>query len=162
MAFDVQYHFRLAFSCGEKLVRLKALDGRQGIKRVRLCHREHIVRNRIDAELTLEEVLHHVLVTQLGQIGDAVNVICKVGRICQANPVSPGRNVFSRNVGFIQVRVLVLEVVCFEPRLAVVEVIHGRIQAHGYTAPAPIIEPEPPLNVVCDWEGHLSEQRWSP
>ena len=112
MTFDVQYHFRLAFSCGEKLIRLKALDGRQGIKRVRLCHREHIVRNRIDAELPLEEVLHHVLVTQLGQIGDAVNVICKVGRICQANPVSPGRNVFSRNVGFIQVRVLVLQIIC--------------------------------------------------
>src|SRR5205823_5075343 len=67
-----------------------------------------------------------------------------------------------RNVGFIQVRVLILEVVCFEPRLAVVEVIHSRIQAHGYTASASIIEPEPPLNVVRDWEGHLSEQRRSP
>ena len=143
MTFDVQYHFRLAFCCSEKLVRLKTLDSRQGVKRVRLCHREHIVRNGIDAKLTLEEVLHHVLVTQLGEIGDAINIVCKVGRICEANPVSPGGNVLSRNVGFIQVRVLILEVIRFQPCLAVVEIIHGRIQAHGYTAPASIIEPEP-------------------
>src|SRR6266496_892970 len=162
MTFDVQYDFRLAFSCGEKLIRLKTFDCCQGIERIRLCHRDHIVRNRIDAELPLEEILHYVWIAELGEIGDAINIVYKVGRICQANPVSPGRNVFSRNVGFIQVRVLILEVVCFEPRLAVIVVIHGRIQAHGYTAPAPIIEPEPPLNVVCDWEGHLSEQRWSP
>ena len=30
------------------------------------------------------------------------------------------------------------------------------------SAPAPIIEPEPRPDVVCDWEGHLSEERRSP
>ena len=86
MAFDVQYHFRLTFCCSEKLVRLKTLDRREGVKRIRLCHRDHIVRNWIDAKLPLEEVLHHVLVTKLGEIGDAIDIICKVGRICQAEP----------------------------------------------------------------------------
>ena len=131
MTFDVQHHFRLAFSCGEKLIRLETFDRREGVKRIRLCHRDHIVRNGIDAELTLEEVLHHVLVTQLGEIDEAVDIIRKVSRVCQANPISSGGYVFSRNVGFIQVRILVLDIKRFEPRLAVVEVIYVRIKADG-------------------------------
>ncbi|KAF5408982.1 MAG: hypothetical protein Udaeo2_08470 [Candidatus Udaeobacter sp.] len=162
MTFDVQHNFRLAFGCGEKLIRLKTFDRRERIKRIRLCHRDHVVWNGIDAELPLKEILHNKLIAELGEIGDAINIVCKVGRICQANPVSSGRNVFSRNVGFIQVRILVLEIIRFEPRLAVVEVIYDRIKAHGDTAPAPIIEPEPPPDVVCDWEGYLSEERRPP
>src|SRR4029450_5639675 len=97
MTFDVQYYFRLAFSCGEKLIRLKTFDRRERIKRIRLCHREHIVWNGIDAELPLKEILHNILIAELGEIGDAIDIICKVGGIREANPVSPGRNVFSRN-----------------------------------------------------------------
>ena len=80
MAFDVQYHFRLTFCCSEKLIRLKTLDRREGVKRIRLCYRDHIVWNGIDAKLTLEEVLHNVLITKLGEIGDAIDVIRKIRR----------------------------------------------------------------------------------
>src|SRR5678815_403116 len=66
MAFDVQYNFRLTFCCSEKLVCLKTLDRSDGIKRICLRYRDYIIRNRIHAKLTLEEVLHHVLVTELG------------------------------------------------------------------------------------------------
>src|ERR1700749_3994409 len=58
VAFDVQYDFRRTFCRGKKLICLKTFDSRQGVEIVGLGDREHIVRDRVDAKLTLEEVLH--------------------------------------------------------------------------------------------------------
>ena len=162
MAFDVQYDFRLTFCCREKLVCLKTFDRRESVKGIRLCHRDHIVRNRINAELPLVEILHDIFIAELGEIGEAIDIVCEVGRICQTDAVSSGRHILSRDRRVIQVRILVLEVIGFEPRLAVIEVIDGRIEAQGQAAPAPVIEPKPPSDVVCDRECHLSQERWSP
>ena len=84
MPFDVEYHFRLTFRSGEEIVCLKTLDPGEGEKRVYFCQRYHIVWNRIDPKFSLKEVLHHVLVTQLGDVGDAIDGVGEIRVVLEA------------------------------------------------------------------------------
>jgi hypothetical protein len=110
MTLNVQYHFRRTFCCGEKVVRLKTLDACKGEKRVCLSQCDHIVWHRIDSELTRIEILHNVLIAQFREVSDAVDVFGKIRPIFQAKPVPIGRNILSRHVRLIYVRVLIINV----------------------------------------------------
>src|SRR5262245_25936097 len=115
MAFDVEHHLRLAFRRGKEIVCLKTLDAGESENRVYLRECDHIVWNRIDPKLALEEILHHVLVTQLGDVGDAID---RVGEICvvlDGSQVSGLRYTHSRYVRLVDVRVLVVDVKSFYP-----------------------------------------------
>src|SRR5207244_11498129 len=59
---NVQYYFRQAFGCLEKLVRLKTRDPRQRIKGVCFCQSDHVVRNRIHTKFPLVKILHNELI----------------------------------------------------------------------------------------------------
>src|SRR4029077_16748803 len=99
--FDVKYHFWFAFRSGEEIVCLKTLDPGEGENRVYFCHRDHIVWNRIDPKFSLEKVLHHVLVTHLGDIGDAIDGVGEIRVVLEAKQVSRLRHTHSRYVGLI-------------------------------------------------------------
>src|SRR4030095_1148184 len=107
VTFDVQYYFRRTFCRSEKLIRLKTLNACQSEERVRFGQAEDVVWNRINAKLTLEEVLHHVSVSQLGQVRYSENVSSNIRPIFKTKPVSSGRNVLSGHGRLIQVRVLI-------------------------------------------------------
>src|SRR6266404_4023332 len=162
--FDVEYHFRLAFRSGEEIVCLKKLDPGEGKNRVYFCHRDHIVWNRINPKFSLEEILHHVLVTQLGDVGDAIDGVGEIRVVLEAEPVSRLRDTHSRYVGLIDVRVLVVDVKSSYPRHTgfVFPIFNCRLKTDGWSAPAEIIQPEPGLNIVCDRERDLRKKRWSP
>src|SRR6266436_3728221 len=64
VTLNVQYYFRQAFRCREKLVRLKAHDPRQRVKRVGFCQRDNVVGLRVDSKFPLIKILHNVLITQ--------------------------------------------------------------------------------------------------
>src|SRR5205814_6036203 len=66
----------------------------------------HVVRNWIDAKLSLIKVLHHIRIAKLGEISDAVYVTGKVRPVFQAKPVSTGRNILSDLGRLVYVRVL--------------------------------------------------------
>src|SRR6202040_2823310 len=105
VALNIQDHFRQTLGLVEELVRLKTHDSRQGVERVGLGNRDHIVWNRIDAKLTLVEILHHERIAQLRNVHDAVDVIGKVGAVLQADSVSSGRNCSARQTRTIYQRV---------------------------------------------------------
>src|ERR1700752_3916305 len=86
--FDVEYHFRLAFRSGEEIVCLKTLDPGQREKRIYFCQRYDIVWNRINPKFSLEKVLHHVLVTHLGDVRDAIDGVGEIRVVLEAEPVS--------------------------------------------------------------------------
>src|SRR4029077_14436145 len=162
--FDVEYHFRLTFRGGEEIVCLKTLDPGKGENRVYLCQCHHIVGHRINPKFSLEEVLHHVLVTQLGNVGDTVDGVGEIRVVLKAQPVSRVGHTRSGYVGLIDVRVLVVDVKSLQPRhtVLVFPIFNCRLKTDGWPSPTKIIQPEPALNVVCDREVHLSEKRWSP
>ena len=164
MTFNVQYHFRCTFCGREKLVRLETGDARDGEKRIRLRYCHYIVWNGIDPKLALIKVLHHIRIAKLGEVSDAVDVIGKVRPIFQAKPVSPGRNTLPRHGRLIQVRVLILNVKGFYPRLTVLvlPIINNGIEADGGSATAKVIESEASLDVIRNRKHHLSQKRWSP
>src|SRR4029077_5051803 len=108
--FDVEYHFRLTFRGREEIVRLKTLNPGERENRINLRHCDHIVRNRIDPKLALEEVLHHVLVTKLGDVGDAIDGVGEIRLVFEAESVSRFRNTRSRYVSLVDLRVLVINV----------------------------------------------------
>src|SRR5438067_5519248 len=64
VTLNVQYYFRQAFCCRKKLVRLKAHDPCQRVKRVRLRQGDDVIRVRIDSKFPLIKILHNVLITQ--------------------------------------------------------------------------------------------------
>src|SRR5437762_6143045 len=164
VTFDVQYDFRQALCCREKLVRLKARDSRQRIKGIRFRQCDDVVRNRVDTKFPLVKILHNILITQLCQISDAVDIIGKIRPIQQAEPVTPSRNVLSWHGRLILVRILVLDVVSFElgPAVLVLAIFDAGIKANGHATQAPIIEPNPALDIVGDRERDLGENRRSP
>jgi hypothetical protein len=155
--FDVEYDFRLAFRGGEEIVRLKTLDPGEGENRVYFCQRYYVVWNRINPKLSLEKILHHVLVTQLGDVGDAIDGVGEIRVVLDAEPVSRFRNTDSRDVGLIDLGVLVVDVKTFYPRhtALVFPIFNCRVQTDGWASPAKIIQPEAGLNIVCDWERDL-------
>ena len=110
MALNVQHHFRLTFCGGEEIVRLKTLDPGESKKRICLCYCDDVVRNGINPKLSLEEILHHVLVAQLRNIRDAVDGIGKVGVVFEAEPVSRFRHTCSWYIRLIDVGVLIVDI----------------------------------------------------
>ena len=72
---DVERHFRQAFGCLEKIVRLKARERGQGVVRTHFVQRDDVVRVRIEPELGLEKILEDKLVAELGDIDQAGNVL---------------------------------------------------------------------------------------
>ena len=66
--------------------------------------------------------------------------------------------------GLIDVGVLVVDVKSFYPRHTglVFPIFNCRLKTDGWPSPAEIIQPEPGLNIVCDRERDLREERWSP
>src|SRR5207247_427700 len=77
----------------------------------------HTLWNRINAKLAWIEVFHDIWIAKLGEIGDAVDAIGKIRAIFQAQPISPGRNTLPRDRRLIQIRILILNVKGFYPRL---------------------------------------------
>ena len=116
------------------------------------------------AKLAWIEVLHDIWIAKLGEIGDGVDIIGKIRAIFQTKPVSPGRNTLPRDRRLIQVRVLILNVKGFYPRLTVLvlAVINNGIEADGGSTTSKVIEPEAPLDVVRDRKIYLSQEGWSP
>src|SRR5438045_9375911 len=90
MPFDVEHNFRLTFRGGEKTVGLKTLDPSEGENRVYFCKRYHIVWNRINPKFSLEKVLHHVLVNELGNVGQAIDGIGEIGVVVEGKQVWRG------------------------------------------------------------------------
>ena len=84
--------------------------------------------------------------------------------VFEAEPVSRFRHTRSRYVGLIDVGVLIVDVKSLYPRhtALVFPVFNCRLKTDGRPSPAEIIQPDPGLNVVCDRERDLSEERWSP
>src|SRR6266436_4935785 len=164
VALNVQHYFGQTLCCGEELVRLKTRDARDGEKRVCFRQCDHIVWNRINAKFARIEVLHHILIAKLRDVRDAIDVICKVCSIFQAETVSSGRNLLPRYVRLIYIRVLVINKKGFYPRLTVfvLPIINNGIEADGRPATAKVIEANAPLDVVRDRKGYFSQERWSP
>src|SRR5205814_9817332 len=124
----------------------------------------HVVRNWIDAKLSLIKVLHHIRIAKLGEISDAVYVTGKVRPVFQAKPVSTGRNILSDLGRLVYVRVLIIDVKGFYPRLAglVLSIIDNGIEANGGSATAKVIESDACLDIIRNRKHHLSQKRWSP
>src|ERR1051326_923274 len=154
MPFDIQYDFRRTFRGREEVIRLKALDGCQCVKRIRLGHRDHIVGNRVDAKFTLIKVLHQVRIAKLCEIRGRVNVVGKVRAIFQAKTVPTGRDILTDLRGLIDVRVLIINVKRLYPRLTVLvfAVIDNRIESDGGSATAKVIQLKTCFDIIRDWK----------
>src|SRR5437764_6126470 len=157
MPFDVEHNFRLTFRGGEKTVGLKTLDPGEGENRVYFCKRYHIVWNRINPKFSLEKVLHHVLVTELGDVGDAIDAVGEIRVVLEAVPVSRFRHTHSRYVRLINLRVLVVDVKSFYSRHTglIFPIFNCGLKTNGWSSSAEIIQPEPDLNTVRNWAPNL-------
>src|SRR5260370_150849 len=137
VTLNVQYHFRQTFCCGEELVRLEAGDARERIKWVGLRQRDDVVRPRIDPKLTLVKILHNERIAHFCDVRDTIDTLGKVGPIFQTDPVSPCRNIRARRSRLIQIRILILYVIRFEPGPAVVvlSIVDVGIKANVHAPP---------------------------
>src|SRR4029079_3265197 len=124
------------------------------------CQRYYIVWNRVNPKLTLEEILHHVLVTELGDVGDAIDRVSEIRVVLEAEPVSRFRDTHSGYVGLIDLRVLVVDVKTFYSRhtAVVFAIFNCRFKTDGCSAPAEVIQPDTGLDIVRDRERDLCEQ----
>ena len=162
--FDVEHHFRLPFGSGEEIVRLKTFDPGERENGVYFSQRHDVVWTRINPKFSLEEVLHHVLVTELGDIGETIDGIGKFRVVLDSKSVSRLRYTDSWDVGLVDLRILVVDIKSFYPRHTafVFPIFDCGLKADRGSTPSEIIQPEPGLNIVCDRESDLREKRWSP
>src|SRR4030095_17019325 len=95
---------------------------------------------------------------------DAIDGVGEIRVVFEAEPVSRLRHAYSRYVGLIDLRVLIVDVKSFYSRhtALVFPIFNCRFKTDGWSAPAEIIQPEPGLNIVCDRERDLRKKRWSP
>src|SRR5215510_5711176 len=84
--------------------------------------------------------------------------------VLEAKPISRLRHTHSRYVGLIDLRVLIVDVKTFYPRLtgSILPILNRRLEPDSWSAPAEIIQPKSRLDIVRDREIDLREKRWSP
>ena len=75
LARDIECHFRQPLRRIKEFVGLKTAERGEGITGIPLCDRNDVVRLWIELEFTLEKILEHEFVAQLGHVRDRSDVL---------------------------------------------------------------------------------------
>src|SRR4051812_23635581 len=155
--FYVAHYLRQAFGLFEEFVSLESRDGGERVPRARLGQGDNIVGHRIDAEIVLIKILHDKCVAEFGYVYDAVDVVGKFGVILQGESITSRRDETALNVGAVDQRILVLEVIRFQarPTIVVFAVFDFGIEANPDTSTCAVIKAQRSFYVVANGKRDL-------